>query len=394
MNTEYSTDKAFVTGIYGSGKTHFAEAYATRRGLKYVSFDGLFAYSNKANQSRSILGGLPPSFVMDAIPIDEDSTWNDFIEYESQNEIFIICIYCSSIEEWLGRLRRTRDPGISLYGLRGIGLLIKRLETLIAARNLIEVRDFVDERRGIARHLARGLYLIRNRNRLVSQFDDDEHIRNYRNFYVNNLPILQGFQHVVYRDSATDEYTSIEEMQERMDYKKLVLHHRLENMGEHYDGFYQDIEALQLVGYSESYKTWESIKGLIDWKDKRVIDLGCHHGYFAFKVEDSGGSARGLDRSGTVLETASLINEIRGGKVTFKEWKGGDEIPECDLILCLNVLHHFDNPEKAMAKMNSPAVVFEANVEQRPLIENHFTVVQEAESHRAGRFIVVCEKSI
>lgn len=233
---------------------------------------------------------------------------------------------------------------------------------------------------------------MRNGTRLMTLFDEDQHLKNFRNFYVNNLPTIQRFRTVMYRDSATDEYTSIEEILERLDYKKLVLHHRLENLGEHYDGFYQDIEALELVGYSESYQTWESIKDLIDWKDKSVIDLGCHHGYFAFKVEDSGAIARGLDQSETVLETARLINEIRGGKVTFEVWKGGDKIPECDVILCLNVLHHFDDPEQAMATMNSSSVVFEANVEQRPLIENHFRVVQEAGSYRAGRFIAVCEK--
>jgi len=328
---------------------------------------------------------------MNAIPIDENASWKDFIEYEGQNEILVVCIYCPSTEEWLDRTRR-REPGFSLHGLRGFWLSRKRLEMLYAARNLAEVRDSVGERRGIVRKMAKGLYLIRHGYRLVSQFDEDEHIRNYRNFYVTNLPILQRFQHVVYRDSATDKYTSIEEMQARMDYKRLVLLHRLENLGEHYDGFYQDIEALDLVGYSGSHKTWESIKDLMDWKDKSVVDLGCHHGYFAFKVEDSGAIARGLDQSETVLGTARLINEIRGGKVAFEEWKGGDEIPECDLILYLNVLHHFDDPEQALAKMKASTVLLEANVEQRPLIEDHLKVVQEVGSHRAGRFIAVCEK--
>ena len=50
-----------------------------------------------------------------------------------------------------------------------------------------------------------------------------------------------------------------------------------------YDKYYQDIECINFIGYTKSSKTWDNIKDLVDWKDKKVADLGCFHGYFSFK---------------------------------------------------------------------------------------------------------------
>jgi hypothetical protein len=63
-------EKMFITGVYGSGKTYFAERYGKRHRLPYKNFDLLHDYTSKKNQSKKILNDLRTSFIIDAIPCD------------------------------------------------------------------------------------------------------------------------------------------------------------------------------------------------------------------------------------------------------------------------------------------------------------------------------------
>lgn len=160
-----------------------------------------------------------------------------------------------------------------------------------------------------------------------------------------------------------------------------------------YDKTYQDIECIDFVGYSQSFKTWEAIKGLIDWKDKTVADLGCFHGYFSFKIAQNGGRVVAMDRSSEVLETTEMLNGIYGNIIQTKPWVGGEEVPDTfDVALCLNVLHHFGDEEKALKNIKSKWVVFEVKYDQRFLIAQYFTEIKTVPSHRMGRIIVLGER--
>ena len=55
ISIENHADRVFITGIYGSGKTHLAKGYSVEQDLEYISFDRLFDYSSRANQSKGIL---------------------------------------------------------------------------------------------------------------------------------------------------------------------------------------------------------------------------------------------------------------------------------------------------------------------------------------------------
>jgi len=162
-----------------------------------------------------------------------------------------------------------------------------------------------------------------------------------------------------------------------------------------YDKKYQDIEILSFIGYTESYKSWKNIEYLsIEWKDKVICDLGCFHGYFGIKAIKEGASKIiGLDRSSTVLKTAQMITDLSNAfDVTeYKVWEGGSDIPECDMIMCLNVLHHFEDKDLALSKMNTDAL-FEINMDDLVLVQKYFNVEQSINSHRQNRQIYFCKR--
>ena len=161
-----------------------------------------------------------------------------------------------------------------------------------------------------------------------------------------------------------------------------------------YDKKYQDIEVLRFVGYSKSHISWNNLQEIVDWKNKIICDLGCFHGYFSIKAIQSGAkNVIGLDRSSTVLETSKLIIEASGlsNEIDFKVWQGGDGIPECDLILCLNVLHHFDDISKALSKMHTDTI-FEVNITEEDKIKECFDIVKVIQSHRDNRKIYLCKR--
>jgi 2-polyprenyl-3-methyl-5-hydroxy-6-metoxy-1,4-benzoquinol methylase len=160
-----------------------------------------------------------------------------------------------------------------------------------------------------------------------------------------------------------------------------------------YDKKYQDIEYIDFIGYSSSYKTWDAIKDLIDWKDKRVADLGCFHGYFSFKIARLGGKVVAMDRAPEVLATTDILNEVYGNIIETRRWVGGELVSsDFDVALCLNVLHHFGDEEKALKNIKSKWAIFEVKYDQRFLISQYFMAIRKIQSHRVGRILVLGER--
>jgi SAM-dependent methyltransferase len=160
-----------------------------------------------------------------------------------------------------------------------------------------------------------------------------------------------------------------------------------------YDKYYQDIEYLDFVGYSLSYKTWSNIKDIFAWRGKRVADLGCFHGYFSFKIAKEGASVVGFDRAQEVLDTTSILNNVYGNLIELRRWEGGQVIPsDFDIALCLNVLHHFDDPELSLLNIRSKYCLFEINQVNTDIVERYFEIVEARNSHRPGRIIALGER--
>jgi hypothetical protein len=381
----------FVTGVYGSGKTQFAKRYAIENQVAYISFDEIFDYTHAGNQSKAILATLPSEFVIDAIPFDMKHGWDDFIDYELSHPVAVVCVYCPDKREWLQRVREKRINRI-LFGYSGFKRPVV-MHSVLARRLWLEVSrwpgGFLKRVWGF---LKTWFSKVKHARIAVADIDEKMHLADYRRFFQGKLPAFREFKNVQYFDSVAETFTSEQEMLDRIGYKYFPFEAYLDSVSEEYDSRYQDIEIIDFIGYTQSYKTWDNIQDLVDWKQKRVVDLGCFHGYFAFKVEDRGSIAQGLDRSVDALRTARMINEFRGGDVIFREWEGGEEIPECDVILCLNVLHHFKDQRDVLSKMKADAVIFEVNQDHVPLIRQFFRIVKKVRSHRKARSILLCKQ--
>lgn len=167
-----------------------------------------------------------------------------------------------------------------------------------------------------------------------------------------------------------------------------------------YDKTYQDIDCINYKGYSESYKTWENIKNLVDWRVGHVVELGTFHGYFSFKIEQISPTTRITGLEGhpiygkQILETTNLIKKMSSSRVNFDYWNSDSDklVPDADIILCLNCLHHFSNPDYVLSRLNCNYIIFEINKEQIELVKKYFIILKETYSHRGGRVILLCKK--
>ncbi len=333
--------KVFVSGIYGSGKTTLARRISAEAGIPYVDFDATWNYSvDGATECTTFLKKLPSDFVTDAVPFHRPRglrypyrLFSDWVK--TQEDVEVTLAYCPDSEEWLRRVKAKKFFGGA----------------------------------------------------------SEIHLRRYA---TEVFAIQQGLSHAVgdqlrFYDSRDSRYTDQQAFlqvpcwQEKWQAKQTLLAH-LRNQS--YDKNYQDIECLHRVGYSESWKTWDRLRSLVDWNNQTVVDLGCFHGYFLFKACHSGARGYGLDISSKVLQTTELINQVQNTDATFMEWEDGEDIPDADIILCLNVLHHFKDPEKALSKFTAPIAIFEATNSQRALIEQYFVIEAQKPSHRKNRTIL------
>ena len=84
-----------------------------------------------------------------------------------------------------------------------------------------------------------------------------------------------------------------------------------------------------------------------DMTGKSVLDLGCNSGYFCFEALRRG-AARvvGVDHSATAIRGARKLADCLGVEADFqvRDWNKDPLTERFDYVLCLNVLHHLDNP--------------------------------------------------
>ena len=188
-----------------------------------------------------------------------------------------------------------------------------------------------------------------------------------------------------------------------------------------YDKYYQTIElpfGQKIRGYNVDYEhiSWRKIKGLVDYKDKKVADIGCSNGYFCFEIKEEGASkVIGYDRPKPAVDTAKEIAYLKGLDVDFEVLDIEDkDIPEeFDIILFMNISHHLKDPKSAFNKIFSKAkkVIIEmqfTNLQDEILIkkwsciskdkvieiakQNNHTLKKEVSSSRPDRTILLFEK--
>lgn len=138
---------------------------------------------------------------------------------------------------------------------------------------------------------------------------------------------------------------------------------------------YQDVEldGKTIKGTSESHRTWERLNTAINFRGKSVIDCGCSAGYFCFKAEEAGAcDVTGIDKRPKIIEVARNIATLKRSRARFiisdiREF----EIPNTDIILALNMLHHLNYDVNAINSMFLQArlLVFEIFAKDLPRID-------------------------
>lgn len=108
-------------------------------------------------------------------------------------------------------------------------------------------------------------------------------------------------------------------------------------------------------GSSDSYGKLEALRLPQDLTGKRVLDLGCNHGFFCFAAAERGAAeVIGIDRDPKAVEAATIRAEHLGvsDRVSFKNLSW-DEFSEggFDYILLLSALHYAPDQRAFLAKI-------------------------------------------
>lgn len=87
---------------------------------------------------------------------------------------------------------------------------------------------------------------------------------------------------------------------------------------------------------------------------KTLLDIGCRYGYFSFEAAKRGASrVVGVDFDDDALSKAHKLNAITKLGIEFKKLNiSTDDISEkFDYVLCLNILHHLQDPLGVLKKL-------------------------------------------
>lgn len=356
LNILQNLEQIFLLGLTGSGKTAIAKQLSKDLDKEYYNFDMHWDYNLEEKIAIDFLQEIEDekNLIIDGIPYNEkpdvyfDNMFEDFLNYYN-DRIGIICLFFEDMKKWI--------------------------KTIISKKYYnIETMDKLDGNYFISHWYfcyEKAINLLKNCKNLWFYNIDNGKIFDYSQFLLirkrieNKLKILKDENlFKIYLDMLKQE--------------------------EDYDAYYQDIESINFKGYSESYRTWEKIKEF-DFKNKIIFDIGCFHGYFTFKISEIAEFVYGVDISNRVLDTCEiLLNIYKKDNIKFFQWDENSEIDEnIDMILCLNVLHHFKNQEKFLERLRSGIEgIFEIDNSQKGLIEKYFEINKEIESHRENRVIL------
>ena len=169
-------------------------------------------------------------------------------------------------------------------------------------------------------------------------------------------------------------------------------------LGKKYQKYYQVIElpfGTKTKGESPTVESWNIIGGLVSFKGKSVVDIGCNHGYQLFKAEELGAkSMLGLDQHPSVVATAEQIAFLKSSFAEFKVFDVDNEIvPERDIGLSLNTLYHAKKPYEAFQKLCCcKEVVVETKLDRQTLLklaeQSGHKLAAERQSPRGDRKIM------
>lgn len=121
---------------------------------------------------------------------------------------------------------------------------------------------------------------------------------------------------------------------------------------------YQPIEGCELPALQPCVERWQMMQ---DWlpqrgRVRRMVDYGCHTGWFCREFSKAGWRTTGFDRAPDWIETAQSLNE-HAGRIKPKYCQANVldmSLPECEVALCLSLaMYLFDDVHAGWKFFNS-----------------------------------------
>lgn len=94
-----------------------------------------------------------------------------------------------------------------------------------------------------------------------------------------------------------------------------------------------------------------------DCAGRRVLDIGCRDGFFAFEMERRGGEVIGIDYADPAVTGFAIASEVLESRVEYRVDNvydlSRDRYGSFDVVLFLGVLYHLRNPMLALDRIRS-----------------------------------------
>ena len=116
-----------------------------------------------------------------------------------------------------------------------------------------------------------------------------------------------------------------------------------------YDSVYKKGEEKHFTNLSTmgtiTEETNEILKEL-NWKSKKILDVGCGTGYFSYKAAKKGADVLGIDFSAEAIEIAQT--KYQHSHLKYQQMDVKKIKDKYDVIVSIGTLEHMDNPLKTL----------------------------------------------
>jgi len=285
-----------LRGVMGAGKTHFSEQFVKENNYELIDYDGLFRVHNK----------------------DYKETLKSFIELVNASDKDIFC------DGWFHPqdLTKVKDRVIEKW-------MIYASPEVCFKRFCKRVK--LNSPKGYNVDIVLSVYpkifLIKDYDKIIDYTNEPEEI--------TREEVERRFNSFLNKKKECTELANY--IKDKFDY--------------YYQGFKFDcgVETIGLRGKNGDFLTDLSFREIlkhVDFKGKRVLDLGCNIGYFCLKAKEHGAaSVMGVENADRYLDIANKLKKVLNLDVTFiKENIITMEYPKSDIIFLLSIVHHFEKP--------------------------------------------------
>lgn len=301
-----------LMGMGESGKTTYAKGIAKERNYEYLDFDSFCPYGGGNNFFRTL-----------------DSIIKILNENPDKNYILDGYVYPLN-GEYLGT---------------DFDYLKKRIKHKIKPVVIYTNAEIISKRV--------------NKRGSPDKVDKDFVIQIYKDISkywdLNNADFVEASNNEFKRFGSYDEVIKVVKGINEQDVRNFIQKLELR-----YPHNYQSIElpfGYKVQGYNNNYEyeSWDRIKNLFNFKDKKVADIGSSWGFFCFKVKEKGArSVIGFEKNKKDVKIAREVALLNESDVDFEVLdvdKKDIPIWACDMTLFMNVSHNLKNPTYAFAKI-------------------------------------------